>query len=284
MWGLQPGELEERQCLLLHPAAGVLVWERSAQDADKPTLTEVQGLAQRMREQLWDHAAAAAGELGDPAPWIGAKEHEIRGYIHDCLHSHHDKDYRLYHVFPVKELQDYTMQFWRVNYLGQYQVDHIVGSNVGAEEKVIPFLIHGGHIRLLSPKDKDAGLELAREITLPGQPGNQKFLVSPILGMKIGFTKNQKWKTNFSWTFHFMNCCGENLVFRCIPAYKLVFRCVPAYKLVFRCIPASGFSRGYPGWVHVHVFWFSVFDLVFCFVVSFSFFWFSVFWCSVVAR
>ena len=126
-----------------------------------------------MREQLWDHAATAAGELGDPAPWIGAREYEIRGYIHDCLRSHHDKDYRLFHAFPIKELQDYTMQFWRVNYLGQYQVDHIVGTSPGSEEKVIPFLIHGGHIRLLNPGDKTAGLQLAREITLAGKADHE---------------------------------------------------------------------------------------------------------------
>ena len=163
--GMRPGDLEERQCLLLHPAAGVLSWENGR----RPGLPEVQELAQRMREELWDHAAAAAGELGDPAPWIGAREHEVRGFIHDCLHSHHDKDYRLFHAFPIKKLQHYTMQFWRVNYLGQYQVDHIVGKDPGSEERIIPFLIHGGHIRLLNPGDKDAGLRLAREITLAGK-------------------------------------------------------------------------------------------------------------------
>ena len=167
--GLQPGDLEERQCLLLHPAAGFIAWRKEPQDTNRPTIEEVRSAAQQMREQLWDHAANAAGELGDPAPWIGAREHEVRGYIHDCLHSHHDKDYRLFHAFPIKELQDYTMQFWRVNYLGQYQVDHIVGKNAGAEEKVIPFLIHGGHIRLLNPTDRGAGLQLAREITLAGK-------------------------------------------------------------------------------------------------------------------
>jgi len=40
---------------------------------------------------------------------------------------------------------------------------------------------------------------------VPGQLRNQKFLVLPILGPKIGFTKNQKRKTNSSWTFHFVN-------------------------------------------------------------------------------
>lgn len=98
--------------MLLHPAAGFIAWRKEPRDTNRPTLEEVRSAAQQMREQLWDHAANAAGELGDPAPWIGAREHEVRGYIHDCLHGHHDKDYRLFHAFPIKELQDYTMQFW----------------------------------------------------------------------------------------------------------------------------------------------------------------------------
>ena len=44
-------------------------------------------------------SAEAIGELGDPAPWIGAKESEVRDFAHDGLRPHHDKDYRLYHAF-----------------------------------------------------------------------------------------------------------------------------------------------------------------------------------------
>ena len=61
-----------------------------------------------------------------------------------------------------------TLQCWRVNSYGQYQVDHIVGSKAGAE-RVIPFLIHGGHIRLLIPQYKDEGAQLAAKLTLAGK-------------------------------------------------------------------------------------------------------------------
>lgn len=53
--------------MLLHPAAGFIAWRKEPQDTNRPTIEEVRSAAQQMREQLWDHAANAAGELGDPA-------------------------------------------------------------------------------------------------------------------------------------------------------------------------------------------------------------------------
>ena len=166
---LQTGEAETRQCLVLHPAAGVLLWEQDAWPPTKPALEEVQRLAQTLRQQLWDHGAEALGELGEAAPWIGSKEAEVRSYAHDCTRAHHDKDYRLYRAFTIEELQDYTLQCWRVNSYGQYQVDHIIGSRPGAEERIIPFLIHGGHIRILVPSAKEDGSRLAARLTMLGK-------------------------------------------------------------------------------------------------------------------
>ena len=167
--GLGEDENETRQCLVLHPAAGVLLWNQETWPPEKPPLSEVHREAQGFRRQLWEHGVEALGELGDAAPWIGGKEFEIRGYAHDCVRAHHDKDYRLYHAFTIEELQDYTLQCWRVNSYGQYQVDHIVGSKAGAELRVIPFLTHGGHIRLLIPQYKDEGAQLAAKLTLAGK-------------------------------------------------------------------------------------------------------------------
>jgi len=167
--GLSVGEAETRQCLVLHPAAEALLWRQETWPPVKPTLEDVQGLAKEFRQQLWNHGAEALGELGESAPWIGSKEAEVRSYAHDCTRAHHDKDYRLYHAFTIDELQDYTLQCWRVNSYGQYQVDHIIGSNPGAEQRIIPFLIHGGHIRLLIPTKKDEGGQLAARLTLLGK-------------------------------------------------------------------------------------------------------------------
>ena len=69
----------------------------------------------------------------------------------------------------MEELQDYTLLSWQVNVQGQYQVDHIVGTKHGAEERTIPFLIHGGHIRLLVPPRAEDAVALATTITISGK-------------------------------------------------------------------------------------------------------------------
>eukprot|EP00913_Durusdinium_trenchii_P026135 g24517.t1 len=167
--GLQPGEDEERQCLVLHPAAGILLWEGDWDPERRPTIEEVKQKAQSFRAGLWDEAARAVAELGDPAPWIGAREAEVRGYAHDCLRANHDKDYRLFQAFVLDELREVTLQCWRLNCCGQFQVDHLVGSQPGSEGQIIPFLIHGGHIRLLVPNEKEEPIKVAAELTLNGQ-------------------------------------------------------------------------------------------------------------------
>ena len=167
--GLQPGDEEERQCLVLHPAAGILLWGGDWDPERVPSLEEVRLKAQSFRAGLWDEAAKAIGELGDPAPWIGAREAEVRGFAHDCLRAHHDKDYRLFQAFVLEELKEVTLQCWRLNCRGQVHVDHLVGSAPGSENNIIPFLIHGGHIRLLVPIEKDEPVKVAAELTLSGQ-------------------------------------------------------------------------------------------------------------------
>ena len=166
--GLEANEEEERQCLVLHPCAGYLVWEGNYGVDALPTLKEVQDASRKFRSTLWDQAATVIGELGDPAPWIGNKEAELRSYAHDCLRPHHDKDYRMFQAFTVEELKGYTMQCWRVNCMNQYKVDYLIGSGPGAENNIIPFLIHGGHIRLLLPPRREDGVRLAAAMTMEG--------------------------------------------------------------------------------------------------------------------
>ena len=89
------------------------MWDNNWNPDAPPSLAEVQEAAQALRAELWDDAAGVVSELGDPAPWIGAHEAEVRGYAHDVLRAHHDKDYRLFQVFGGGKLQGYTLQCWR---------------------------------------------------------------------------------------------------------------------------------------------------------------------------
>ena len=86
--------LEDRQCLLLHVAAG-LVW--SAQGYE-PSPTSVQDLALELRQEMYEHACVASAALGPPPPAMGQSEADLRTFIHDLVHRDHDKDYG---KFPI---------------------------------------------------------------------------------------------------------------------------------------------------------------------------------------
>ena len=81
--------LEDRQCLLLHVAAGLL---RSAQ-GHEPSPTSAQDLALELRQEMYEHACVASAALGLPPPAMGQSEADLRTFIHDLVHRDHDKDY-----------------------------------------------------------------------------------------------------------------------------------------------------------------------------------------------
>eukprot|EP00959_Pyramimonas_sp_CCMP1952_P270748 5660093-Pyramimonas_sp.AAC.1 len=62
--GLEVGDTEERQCLLLHLAAGVLLL-RAGEGAGEPSPDAVQQLAATYRLALWEEAHEALRALGD---------------------------------------------------------------------------------------------------------------------------------------------------------------------------------------------------------------------------
>ena len=72
----------------------------------------------------------------------------------------------------LDELREVTLQCWRLNCRGQFQVDHLVGSSPGSEGQIIPFLIHGGHIRSLAaaPNEKEEPIKV---LYLGSDPGVQ---------------------------------------------------------------------------------------------------------------
>ena len=99
--GLQEGQEEERQCLSLG-VAGALLWFTPTED---PLVEEVQELERSLRSDVWEGACEARAALGDAPPWISQPEADIRMNIHDSLSAHHEKDYRVFRVFPAKELR-----------------------------------------------------------------------------------------------------------------------------------------------------------------------------------
>jgi hypothetical protein len=94
--GLEEGEFEERQCLCLNVAGGVL----QAKQGSQPPVDEVLALAGDMRSDQWDRAQQAQAALGDAPPWVHSVEAELRRDCHDSGHKHHEKGYRSLRFFP----------------------------------------------------------------------------------------------------------------------------------------------------------------------------------------
>jgi hypothetical protein len=58
---------------------------------------------------------------------------------------------------------------WRVNHYGRLEVDLLVGRETGAETRVVPLMIHRGHMRMLVPERECDAFKLAAEWTLQGK-------------------------------------------------------------------------------------------------------------------
>ena len=118
--------------------------------------------AAQYRTELRESSQAALRALGDAPPWIIAAEADIRSYVHDALHAHHDKDYRCLVACPLAALKERTLQIHRVGGGGRLCLDHVMGVEPGAEDTVIPLLIWKGHMRLVFPPTERDAVDLGR--------------------------------------------------------------------------------------------------------------------------
>ena len=114
--------LEDRQCLLLHVAAGLL-W--SAQGYE-PSPTSVQDLALESGQEMYEHACVASAALGPPPPAMGQSEADLRTFIHDLVHRDHDKDYRSLAAFP-KSAEHLACHILRVSHRSVYPGETVYG-------------------------------------------------------------------------------------------------------------------------------------------------------------
>ena len=73
-------EKEERQCMVIHVAAAVLLSQRERDSPGAiPEPDEVCALASEFRDQLWTGATEAARALGEPPERMDRAEQELRG-------------------------------------------------------------------------------------------------------------------------------------------------------------------------------------------------------------
>ena len=63
---------------------------------------------------------------------------------------HHDKAYRLFTSFAVKELADVIMEVWRVSLWGYLRIDRVEGPQAQeGTSRVIRLLIHQKHMQAI---------------------------------------------------------------------------------------------------------------------------------------
>lgn len=139
--GLTADAPEEKQCLCLHLAAAVL----RAELGDTPTMAAVADKAAELRQVLWDGAADALKNLGEPPPWITQHEQEVRMHIHNALHPNHDKDYRCFQIFPRRALSGRPVHIWRVSHRGRLDIDVLRHPTCDEALGPVVVIIHRRH-------------------------------------------------------------------------------------------------------------------------------------------
>ena len=81
---------EKRQCVTKVLAAAAL-WRQTDRP---PTMEEVRRKATAFRVEQAQQAVEAVEVMGKAAARVSSVEYELRGYAHDILKAHHDRDYR----------------------------------------------------------------------------------------------------------------------------------------------------------------------------------------------
>ena len=162
---LAEGEVETRQCLLLHCAAGYLhkIHNRP------PSWEEVQATTNSMRAELVQQASEASRHLGECPDHMPRSEADLRVFVHDLLHWSHDKDYRTMAAFPSDLLVGYDLHIIRMAADGDLSTEKIQGVlSAGTPKQAIHLLVHQGHMRLLLPEQLDRSPPTIREVLAAG--------------------------------------------------------------------------------------------------------------------
>ena len=95
---------------------------------------------------------AAHAALLKATPRGSPLETAVQVHIHDCLHPHHDKDFRCCRAFPFPQLTEVAVRIWRVSPQNQLKIDTLRGLRSDGTGKFVDLLIHKGHMQLLVPQ------------------------------------------------------------------------------------------------------------------------------------
>jgi len=136
---------ETRKCLL--KAVGGALFE--AQTGKQASVTDADNVARLLRDEQYGLAIEARAQLGDPGDALVPRaQAAMNVHIHDATTVNHDMDFRILAVFPLQEMQTYTVFVLRIGYWGQVKVELIPGAQAEPERNLF-VVIHRGHMRML---------------------------------------------------------------------------------------------------------------------------------------
>ena len=111
--------------------------------------------------------------LGGPPEQMDQSEREVRGYAHDVLFPHHNKDYRSLCAFPLPALAGLVFNFIRVDSLGRANLESVTGSAAGPDAPQAWFLIHRRHMRLIHDEGRLDRQAFTSELALHASTGSR---------------------------------------------------------------------------------------------------------------
>ena len=119
---------------------------------DEPDLDKVLEIAQEIRGEGLDQAAAFLAAAGDPPELMSPVEVEVRAQAHDLVYPNHEKDWRTHVSFPCRRLKSVVLGVIRVDYWGRIRYEELLPREAQVHRHGY-LLIHKAHVRLvLRPK------------------------------------------------------------------------------------------------------------------------------------
>lgn len=104
---------------------------------------------------MWEESLRAHRALGSPADKVTSREYDLRDFVHDALHPHHDKDVRALAMFPGPSADAQDLSFYVLDYAGKLRC--LLVPNDTAQGRRSPpaanVLLHRGHAMALVPLD-----------------------------------------------------------------------------------------------------------------------------------
>ena len=84
-----------------------------------PSLGQTRVAASAHRAKLWVESLEISRALGPPSDKVTSRESDLRDFVHDALHPHHDKHVRSLAFFPGPASGANDLAVWVLEYTGK---------------------------------------------------------------------------------------------------------------------------------------------------------------------